>query len=272
MFGSQVPKPGLCTNTGPSSGKRGVRAGQCRHDLRTVDVVPVQPGSELSRVQARIDEILETGSATLAGATVAAPEFFRVLRGTVALIMYAASAKDVSSLIGETAPREVKENLERWFDTRDATLARLQRSKEVAAQAGEKRRIASQKMTAFAPAAPALMGGLLCAATAYLDAGSVMEAAHRMAPLLEMGSARGGGTSSFITRLGLPPFFMQLYALTFDTKREYLYNPRRPAQTASKASYAFEPHHIHQLFCRGEYDSQFQQFFKGLAFRAETVR
>lgn len=272
MFGSQVPKPGLCTNTGPSSGKRGVRAGQCRHDLRTVDVVPVQPGSELSRVQARIDEVLEAGSATLAGTTVAAPEFFRVLRGTVALIMYAASAKDVSSLVGETAPREVKESLERWFDTRDATLARLQRSKEVAAQAGEKRRIAPQKMTAFAPADPALMGGLLSAATAYLDAGSVMEAAHRMAPLLEMGSARGGRTSSFITRLGLPPFFMQLYALRFDTKREYLFDPRRPAQTASKGSYAFEPRHIPQLFWRGEYDSRFRKFFEGLALREETVR
>ena len=272
LFGSQVPEPGLCTNTGPSSGKRGVRAGQCRHDLRKVDVVAVQPGSQLSRVQARIDETLEAGSATLAGTTVAAPEFFRVLRGTVALLMYAATAKDVVSLIEGTVPRAVQESLERWFDTRDANLARLRRTKEVAARAGEKRRIAPQKLTAFAPTDPALMGGLLSAATAYLDADSVMEAAHRMAPLLEMGSARGGRTSSFITRLGLPPFFTQLYSLQFDSKREYLFDPRRPAQTASKGSYRFEPRHIPQLFWRGEYDSRFRRFFEGLALREETVR
>lgn len=272
LFGSQVPEPHLCMNTGPSTGKRGIRVGPCRHDLRTVDVVRVEPETVLGRVQTWINEALDAGSATLAGTSVTAPEFFRVLRGTVALIMYAATARDVLGLIGGDAPRAVQESVEGWFATRDANLARLQRTKEIAARAGEKQRIASQKLTAFAPTDPALMAGLLTAAHAFLDADSVMGVSHRMAPLLERGIDRGGKSSSFIKRLGLPPFFSQLYSLSFDSKREYLFDPRRPALTNSSGRYRFEPRHIPQLFWREEYDKHFRQYFEGLTLREETIR
>lgn len=271
-FADLVPEPGRCTNS-LGGGVRGKQTGMCGLDITSLFATSLERNSAILTAQAEIFRALRTRSAVLAGERVHSLEYFRVLRGAVALLMYAASSTDVLNTFQEVLPVGVRESVVAWHRNRDEVLKNYESAAEAGTRSGKRQRIPPLKQTSYAPADPNLLAGLTVAARHFLGGETLAEVAERIKPLLELGRVRVGGSSSFVARLGLPPFFAQVHAMNFPTRRDYIYHPLRPALSeASGAQYRVEPRHVPQLFWSHLYVERFEKYFAGLALREETIR
>lgn len=260
VYGYTVPDAGRCLNA-RGGGTRGHRTGPCDHDITTVDSLRLDPSSPVLQAQAWIDAALETRHATIAGEPVPVIEFFRILRGLSALMLYAATPDEITDLVPDLPP----EMLERFAvltreQSEKAAIAR--RAADTAIAAGHRQKPGSQKETAFAPTDPMLMGVLIVASKNILDVCDVRSIADRAQPLLARAVDRGGGGAGFLARLGLPTFFRQLHALRFETPRDHRFPRRRLMLNNSDASFGFEARHVPTAYWTPEYRKEFARFFE----------
>lgn len=269
-FPHVVPAAGICVNSLGGS-VRGRQTGMCGFDITGLPVVAVQEGTGLIRAQVWLNDALERDYAELAGEPVKPLDFFRIVRGTVALLMYAGVADDVLGRVGQGAPGIVGQRVQEWFSARDDRMAELQARAADRIKAGQRQGIPPQKLTSFPPTDSALMAGLLTAAHSYLEGGSVSELAINMQPLLKRGVARSGVGSSFIDRLGLPPAFIQMYSLAFSGTRDYMHSPAT-LSTSGRLTYSFEARHVPKVFWQSVFEERFRDLFEACQVRERTAR
>lgn len=257
-----VPAAGRCLNV-RGGGPRGHRTGACNHDITSVGTLRLGPDSAILEAQAWIDAALEARYAVIAGERVPALEFFRVLRGLSALMLYAATPSLVTDLV-PGLPTALRRSFEVDARERAARLDAARGEAEMAVAAGKRQKPGSQKETAFAPTDPHVMGVLLAACKAILDAPDVVGIAQRARPLLALAMERGGGGASYLNRLGLPPVFSQLHALALDAPRSHRFPRKRLALGGIGSAFGFEARHVPTVYWAPEYFEKFEPFFREL--------
>ncbi|MCK9519242.1 MAG: TniQ family protein [Dehalococcoidia bacterium] len=265
-----VPAAGRCLNV-RGGGPRGHRTGACDHDITTVDTLRLDPDSEILAAQAWIDAALGARYAVIGGERVPALEFFRVLRGFSALMLYAATPSLVLDLV-PGLPAELRRSFEVDARERAARLDAARRDAELAVAAGRRQKPGSQKETAFAPTDPHVMGVLVAACKAILDAPDVVGIAKRARPLLGLAMERVGGGASYLNRLGLPPVFSQLHALAFDAPRSHRFPRKRLTLGGIGSAFGFEARHVPAVYWAPEYFETFEPFFRELDVLEITAR
>lgn len=268
-YGYMVPQVDRCLNP-RGGGTKGYRTGPCGYDITTVDTLRLDPSSLILDAQAWVDDALEASHATIAGQRIPAIEFFRILRGFSALMLYAATPKEITELTPDLPP-EVLERFTSFVHERTEKTEAAKRAAKTAIAAGQRQKPGSQKETAFTPTDPLLMGALLAASKAILDGPDVRAIAERAKPLLERAMDRGGGGATFLTRLGLPFFFKQLHALKFETFRDHRYPRDRLMLNDSTMRYGLEARHVPTAYWPPKYREAFARYFESEEIVSEIV-